>query len=436
MNRVLIENAAQIATPIGTCAKRGKQMNGLRLIETGSIYIEDGVIQQIGPSASVQQYLHESENQSEIYVIDASGQTLIPGLIDSHTHLMFAGERLDEFCQRLSGATYMAIMAAGGGIQNTVRATRLADPGLLLNESKRRLSEMLRFGVTTAEIKSGYGLDERTELEELTLIQQLNQDLDMDVVATFLGAHAIPLEFSGDGDGYINWIINTMLPKIAATHLAEYVDVFCDQGVFTLKQAERLLSAAIDYGFKIKIHADEIANLGGATLAAKLNATSADHLLRITSAEIRDLANRSRTIATLLPCTAFCLQEEFAPARQMIDSGCAVSLASDYNPGSAYTCSVPLMIALASVTMKMTPAEILTALTINAAAAIDRADSIGSLEVGKLADIVFLNVPDYRYMVYHTGMNDVVRVMKRGKVVDTNGEPENKNWYHRSISVK
>lgn len=279
---------------------------------------------------------------------------------------------------------------------------------------------MIIQGVTTVEGKSGYGLDKETEIRQLRVLQELAVSQPVDLAITYLGAHAVPLEFKNDSEGYLNYMIDEILPQIKAEKLAEFVDVFCDEGVFDYQQSQKLLEAAKALGFKVKMHADEIANLNGAELAASIEATSADHLIKISSEEIKKLSEKQKTVATLLPCTAFCLQENFAPARELIDNNCAVALASDYNPGSSFTCSIPLIIALASFKMKMTMGEVLTALTLNGAAALDIADKKGSIEVGKVADLVFLKYPDYRYLMYNTGSNVVNRVIKSGKVVFEN----------------
>lgn len=417
MANLLIIHASQIATPRGTRLLRGKAMNDIAEIKDGSIYVEDGIIKFVGKTNDAVEYLKMQHINNVDRTINAQGKAVIPGFIDSHTHFIFAGYRLNEFCERLGGATYLEIMRHGGGIQSTVNKTRSASTGELFRLGMARLDEMILQGVTTIEGKSGYGLNLETELKQLRVMSELNLAHDVDVVPTYLGAHAIPSEFKTNPDEYVDWMISNVLSVIKKQQLAKFVDVFCDKDVFTNQQAEKILSAAKRLGFQLKIHADEIENLNGAALAVKLGATSADHLLTISDDEIQQIANSTNTVATLLPATAFCLQEPYAPARKIIDANCGVALASDYNPGSAFTCSIPMIIALASMQMQMTPAEILTAMTLNSAAAIDQATSIGSIEVNKKADLQILEYPDYRYLIYKTGMKLKETVIKRGKVV-------------------
>ena len=288
----------------------------------------------------------------------------------------------------------------------------------MMTEGAKRLQDALSMGVTTMEGKSGYGLDQETELRMLRVMRTLDQTQPVDLAVTYLGAHSIPVEYRNDPDSYITFMIRTMLPIIRKDHLAEFVDVFCEEGVFSTKQSGRLLSAAKQEGFGTKIHADEIVSTGGAELAASLSCVSADHLLMISDQGIRDLAG-SQTVATLLPCTAFCLAKPYAPARKLIDAGCAVALASDYNPGSCFTNSIPLLFALAVIHMHMTLPEALCAMTINGAAAIGRAETIGSIEPGKKADLVILDPPDYEFLIYNTAKNQVREVFKNGRSVYT-----------------
>ncbi|MBY0524582.1 MAG: imidazolonepropionase [Gemmataceae bacterium] len=348
--------------------------------------------------------------------IDAAGKVVTPGLIDCHTHLIFAGSREDEFEQRLQGATYQEIAARGGGINATVQRVRRASKEELKALARPRLERFLRFGVTTIEVKSGYGLTLVDEIKCLEAIAELNAEGPLELVPTFLGAHAVPPEFRNDRDGYIRLLIDEMLPEIARRKLASYCDVFCETGVFSLAESERILGRARDLGLGLRLHADELTPLGGAELAARMGAASADHLLCITDAGIDALA-ASGTVATLLPGTAFFLGVDYAPARKLIERGVKVALASDCNPGTCPTENLPLVGAMACTQMKMLPAEVLTALTLNAATALGRADRIGSLEVGKQADLVIWDVPDYRHLFYHFGVNHAWRVIKRGRVV-------------------
>ncbi|KRM89160.1 imidazolonepropionase [Liquorilactobacillus vini] len=417
MKNLLILHASQIATPIGNSIKHGKEMDQLKIINDGAIFLEDGLIKYIGETDEVIKKLNSNSISTIDQIIDATGSTLVPGFIDSHTHFLFAGYRLDEFCERVAGSTYLKIMEKGGGIQATVDATRNASAAKLKELGSNRLQEMLRQGITTVEGKSGYGLDEETELKQLRVFRELNITQPVDISVTYLGAHAIPREFNNQADEYIEFIIKEVLPVIKEENLAEFVDVFCDKGVFDLEVSRKLLKSAKKLGFKIKMHADEIANLNGVKLASELDAVSADHLIKISSAEIDELSQKENTVATLLPCTAFCLKENFAPARELIAKNCGVALASDYNPGSSFTCSIPLIVALSSFSMKMTMNEILTALTLNGAAALDVANKKGSLEPGKIGDIVLLNYPDFRYLLYNTGNNIVSKVIKNGRLV-------------------
>lgn len=417
MTNLLITHASQIATPIGSSGHGGSKMGEIKTWADGAIFISDGIIKAVGATDYVLNEMKLSGVENADQVINAHGKSVIPGFIDSHTHFIFSGYRLNEFCERLSGKKYLEIMEHGGGIQATVNKTRTSPASELFQLGMERLDEMIEQGVTTVEGKSGYGLNLDTEIKQLQVMRELDLAHQVDVASTYLGAHAVPQEFRSKPDDYVSFIINQVLPVIKEKDLAEFVDVFCEKDVFTNEQTRKILTAAKGLGFKLKLHADEIENLDGASLAAELGAVSADHLLTISDKEIDELSSSKKTVATLLPGTAFCLQETYAPARQIIDSGCSVALASDYNPGSAFTCSIPLIIGLASMQMKMTPEEILTALTLNAAAAIDRAETIGSIEVGKKADLQLVKYPDYRYLVYKTGMNIVDTVVKNGEVV-------------------
>lgn len=412
MKGTLILHAAQIATPQGKSALHGADMNRLRIIEDGAICIVGGRIASVGTTDDLLSRLDPAGYE----IVDASGRCIVPGFVDSHTHFVFGGYRADEFIMRLAGASYMDIMKAGGGIAATVSATRAAGFDELYEAGLERLAEMLSMGITTVEGKSGYGLDCQTELLQLEVMQKLRSEQPVDIVRTFMGAHAIPEQFGGDEEGYVDYLISRVLPCVAEKGLASFCDVFCEEGVFSPQSAARLLKAAKAMGLAPKIHADEIVPLGGAELAAALWAVSADHLLAVSDEGIGALS-QSQTVATLLPCTAFSLDRPFAPARRLIDSGCAVALATDYNPGSCFTCSIPLTFALAAIKMHMTPEEALTALTLNGAAAIGKAGEIGSLEVGKQADIVLLAYPDYKFLVYHTAMNCVQSVFKSGRRV-------------------
>nr|WP_308593050.1 imidazolonepropionase [uncultured Criibacterium sp.] len=413
MSKLIIKNASQIATPIGHSAKFGKEMNEVKVYENASIVVEDGKITKIGADAL------EGIDESGYEVIDAKGKAVLPGFVDSHTHFTFGGYRADEFSWRLRGDSYMDIMNRGGGIQSTVNATREASEDELFESGMQRLDSMLAFGVTSVEGKSGYGLDKDTELKQLRVMKKLNESHPIDITSTFLGAHAVPKEYKGRSNEYIDFLINEVLPEVVNGKLAEYFDVFTEKGVFDIEESRKMYTAAKNAGMKLKIHADEIVTLGGAELAAEFKMTSADHLLHASDEGLRKMAE-NKVISTLLPTTAFCIKEPYARARFMIEHGSAVALATDFNPGSGFTNSIPLMFALATIYMDMTPEETITALTLNGAAAIDKAETVGSLEVGKNADIVILKFPSYNYLPYHTGVNIVEKVVKNGNLVMEN----------------
>ena len=412
MRRLVITNA-NIYTPVGTAGKRGAEMGDILHIEKGGINIEDGIIRWVGPDSEMPE--PEGHVRDEVYM-DALGRAVLPGFVDSHTHLVFGGYRPEEFGWRLKGDTYMSIMERGGGIQSTVNATRAASAEELREKAEWYLDEMSAMGVTTVEAKSGYGLDTETEERMLRVIKELAEDSErkVDVVSTFLGAHAVPKESKGRTAEYVDLIIKEMLPRFR--DMAEFCDIFTEKNVFELEDSRRLLEAAREAGYKLKMHADEIVSLGGAELAADLGAVSADHLLHVSDEGIRRMAE-SGTVATLLPLTAFALKEEFAPARKFIDAGCTVALASDLNPGSCFSGSIPLTIALACIYMKMSVEETLTALTLNGAAAIDRAARIGSIEAGKQGDVVILHFDTLDALPYYVGMNCVDVTIKNGIIL-------------------
>ncbi len=411
MEQLLIKNAAQIVTPKGQAARKGAAMKDVDVYENASILIEDGKIVAVGDDPRMKDVPADRQ-------IDATGKAVLPGFVDSHTHFVFGGYRPDEFLWRMEGMTYMEIMERGGGIANTMKATREASEEELITHSLDFLEKMLAFGITTVEGKSGYGMDYDTELKQLRVMRELEKSQPVSIVRTFLGAHSVPTNYKGRNDEFIDFLLQEVMPTVKAEKLAEFCDVFCEKGVFSIEESRRLLTKAREMGFKLKIHADEIVTFGGSELAGELKCTSADHLLHASDAGIKALADND-VVATLLPTTAFCLKEPYAPARKMIDAGCAVALATDFNPGSGFTNSVPLMIALAVIYMGMTAEEAITALTLNGAAAVGRADSIGSIEVGKEADLVLLQYPSYKFLPYHTGVNIVDSVVKGGKLVYT-----------------
>ncbi len=385
-------------------------MRDLAVIENGAVLIRDDTIAWAGPTTDLPPLPPDTQE------IDATGKTVLPGLVDSHTHLIFAGTREDEFELRLQGVSYQDIATRGGGINATVRRVREASREQLKELARRRLDRMLAFGITTVEVKSGYGLSPADEIKCLEVIAELNRENPCDLVPTFLGAHEVPAEYRQDREAYLRLVIEQMLPEVAGRGLAEFCDVFCEQGVFSVAESERLLHAAAGHGLKRKIHADEFTPLGGAELAARVGATSADHLLHVTDAGIEALA-AAGTVATLLPGTAFFLGLPYGPARRLIDRGLPVALASDCNPGSCMTENLPLIGSVACTQMKMLPAEVITALTLNAAAALGRSDRIGSIEAGKQADLLVCDVPNYKLLLYHFGVNHVGTVIKSGQVV-------------------
>ena len=416
-NRLLIKNAAEVVTCRGSAPKKGTEMSDLSIIADGALVVENGIIQDVGTTAEILARVDMSDCQ----IIDATGKCVMPGFVDSHTHFLFGGYRPEEFFWRINGIPYLDILERGGGILSTVQATRNFDRNELKKIGKKRLNAMLAMGVTTVEGKSGYGLDVSTELSQLAIMAQLNQEHAVDIVPTFLGAHAVPPEYRGRTDDYVNFIIDQVLPAVAEQGVANFCDVFCEQGVFNVNQSRKILQAGKQLGIKSKLHADEIVNLGGAELAGELKATSADHLLQTSDAGIDCLAAQG-VVATVLPATAFCLRESYARSRIMIDRGAAVALATDYNPGSCFSHSIPLVASLAAIQLGMTPAEIVTALTINGAAAVGRVNIVGSLECGKQADIVVLDYPSHLFLIYNVGMNVVDKVIKKGQILVDNSK--------------
>ncbi|AMQ05307.1 MULTISPECIES: imidazolonepropionase [Sporosarcina] len=414
---IWIKHAAQLATlaQAGTAPRIKEAMNDLSIIEDGSIWIEDGIIRAVGTTQQLEEQFKDRAHEAEI--TDATGHLVTPGLVDPHTHVAYGGSREREFEMRLEGATYMEIMNAGGGIHATTKMTREATEDELVEQTKKRLDSFLKHGVTTVEGKSGYGLDLATELKQLRVMKRLQQEHAIDLVPTFMGAHAVPTEFKGREDEYIDLVVNEMLPAVANEKLAVFNDVFCEVGVFTPEQSQRILEAGKKYGLIPKIHADEIEPYGGAELAAKVGAISAEHLLKASDEGIKAMAD-SGTIACLLPATALYLREQAAQGRKMIDAGVPVAISTDCNPGSSPTTSMPLVMNLACISMRLTPAEALTAATYNAACAIQMADKTGSLEIGKQGDVVLWDISNYQELQYLFGVNHVKSVWKKGvKVV-------------------
>ena len=411
-NDLVIYNA-RIVTPMGSTARRGKEMNELLTIPNGSVAVKGGIITYVDSG--------KPDVPPGCPAVDAQGKVLLPGFVDSHTHLVFGGFRPDEFIWRMQGDSYMSIMQRGGGIVNTMKATREATREELEEKAERFISIMSRMGVTTVEGKSGYGLNRDTEMKQLEVMRNLNANPNrkVDIIPTFLGAHALPPEYAGRPEEYIDFLIRDMLPEIKERGLAKHCDVFCEEGVFTVEQSRRLLAAAARMGFGIKLHADEIVPFGGAELAGELHALSADHLLHASDEGIRTMA-MNNVVATLLPLTAFTLREPYARGREMIDAGCAVALATDLNPGSCCSGSIPLTFALACIYMHLTVEEAITALTLNGAAAVGCADRIGSIEEGKQGDLVLLHADTYNVLPYYTGMNAVEMTVKNGNIINMN----------------
>lgn len=413
MSNLYIKHAT-IVTPIGREAVKGEGMRHLNVIEDGAILIKDGVIHYVGNSNPLRQIYTLFGHGATFREINARGKVVLPGFVDSHTHAVFGGYRADEFRWRLEGASYMSIMEKGGGIQTTVNATREATAADLAGSAEWLIGRMIQMGVTTVEIKSGYGLDFNSEAKMLAAIGRLASKHKVEVVPTFLGAHAVPEEYKGRTSEYVDLIIEKMLPKFRK--VAKFCDVFTEKNVFEIEDSRRLMAAAKALGYKLKFHADEMVELGGAELASELGAVSADHLLHVSDAGIKAMAEKG-VVATLLPLTAFALKEGYAPARKLIEAGCAVALATDLNPGSCFSGSIPLTIALACIEMNMTIEEVITALTLNGAAACALADRKGSIEPGKDGDLVMLHFDNINMLPYYVGMNCVQTTIAKGKVL-------------------
>ena len=413
MADLIIHNCGQLVTMEGpSTPRRGPDQRDIGLVDGGAVVVAYGLVVDVGPESEV---LSDRRMGVPPVTIDAGGRLVTPGLVDPHTHLVFAGSRANEFEMRALGRTYADIMAAGGGIHATVASTRAASHGDLLTQAEAALARMQSQGTTTVEAKSGYGLDLETELKQLAVIGELARTVSMDVVATFMGAHAIPRGMAADD--YVDFVVDEAIPAVAAQGIARFCDVFCEAGVFSVDQSERILRAGLRHGLRPKIHADELGDTGGATLAARIGAISAGHLHCAGVDGLRAMANAG-TVAVLLPGTGVFLgMRDHAPARQMIDMGIPVALGTDYNPGSCYAESLPLMMTFACTQLGLTPAEALVAVTINAACAIDMADRVGSLEQGKQADLVVWDTEDYRDIAYHMGANLVKAVYKRGTLI-------------------
>ncbi|MBO4211648.1 MAG: imidazolonepropionase [Oscillospiraceae bacterium] len=406
MSSLLIHNIGMLASPEGLEARRGAQQGQIRVLEHAWVYTENGEIISYGSGTPPVSFGEK---------LDAGGRLVTPGLVDAHTHLIFGGWRQNELAMKIRNVPYLEILAAGGGILSTVKATRAATEAELFDKAEAALNEMLAFGTTSCEAKSGYGLNEEDELKQLRVIQKLNKTHPMDVVPTFMGAHAVPPEFKEDRSAYLDLLCETLIPAVAKQKLAKFCDVFCETGVFTAEESRRILEAGQKSGLIPKIHADEIDPIGGSLLAGELGAISAEHLIVCPDEGIQSMA-RGGTIACLLPATSFYLNSSYAPARKMIEAGVPVAMASDFNPGSCPCLNLQLVMNLGCLKYRMTPEEVLTAVTLNAAAAIGLADRVGSIDRGKQADLVLWEAPDLNYLCYRLGSNLVHRVIKKGNI--------------------
>ena len=415
MARLLIKNIGTLATAEGSCAHCGKQQGEILTLQNAYVASENGTITAVGEGEVPQELLSQGFDET----IDAGGKLVTAGLVDAHTHLVFGGWREHELMMKLQGAAYLDILAAGGGILSTVRSTRAATENQLVEKTAKALDSMLTLGTTTCEAKSGYGLDFDNELKQLNVTKRLNEIQPVELVSTFMAAHALPEEYKNNREGYLSLIIDKMLPYVAEHKLAEFCDVFCETGVFSAEESKRILTAAQKLGLGAKIHADEIDPIGGSVLAGEIGAVSAEHLIVCPEEGIQSMA-KGKTIACLLPATSFYLGATFAPARQMIEAGVPVAVASDFNPGSTPNLSLQLAMNIACYRYRLTPAEILTAATLNAAAAIGRADKVGTVEVGKQADLLIWDGDNLDYIFYRYGSNLVSTVIKNGKVVKQN----------------
>jgi len=414
----VVAGCRQLLTCGGAVPKRREALHDPGLIEGGWVASEEGRIVFVGKESEFRANVRAADDAQWI---DASGMVAMPGFVDSHTHLPFAGNREREFDLRLQGWTYEELAAKGMGIQTTVRATRAASREELRALCLRRLDEMLITGTTTVEAKSGYGLNVDDELKQLEVLRDLGPLHPVDIIPTFMGAHEIPPEFSYRREEYINLLIQTLIPEVRRRNLAEFFDVFCEQGVFSLDETAALIRAAKEAGFKVKVHADEFVTLGGAELAASLGAVSAEHLINISEEGIKKLA-AGRTAAILLPgVSLFLMLDKRAPARRLIDAGAVVALATDFNPGSSHLSSMLLVLQLGVFTLRMSVEEAIGACTANAAYAIDRQDEVGSLEPGKKMDLLLLDADDYISLAYRLGGNPIRLVLKNGKAVVKNG---------------
>lgn len=410
-NTLLIKNIGVMQTPVGSFSHKGEKQGENIKIKDAAILIEDGIIKEICADGAVPESIPEDAE-----IIDAEGKLVTPGLVEGHTHLVFGGYRQNEIPMKLKGASYLDILNSGGGILDTVRHTRKASFEELYDKAFDFLDEMMALGVTTCEAKSGYGLDMENEIKMLKVVKALDENHPMDMVSTFMGAHAIPDEYKGRADDFIDMLCSQVIPEVKKQGLAEFADVFCEDSVFDVSQSRKYMECAKAHGFGLKIHADEIEEIGGSQLAGEMGAVSAEHLIAAGEKGMAAMA-AGGTTAMLLPATSFYLGKTFAPARRMIELGIPVAIASDFNPGSCPSLNLQLAINLGYLRYKMTPEEILTAVTINPACAIGRGDKAGTLEVGKQADIVIWDAPDMEMLCYRFGSNLAAQVIKKGLLV-------------------
>ena len=408
MEKVLVSNIGMLATPKGNAARCGEEQGKIEILKNAWVLIEDGVIAAVGTGSP--------EGADGAEVIDAEGKLVTPGLVDAHTHLIFGGWRQNELGLKLHGATYLEIQNAGGGIQSTTNATRSASKEELRAKAEKALDEMMGFGTTTVEAKSGYGLATEHELKALQVIRELDDRHPMDLVATFMGAHLVPAEYKNDREAYVRLVCEEMMPAVREQGIAKFCDVFCEADTFTVEESRRILEAGLKYGLRPKIHADEIEAIGGSRLAGEIGAISAEHLI-VCPPEGIDALAKGGVIACLLPATSFNLGAVFAPARDMVKAGVPVAMATDFNPGSCPCLNMQFVINLGCLKYKLTPEEVLTAVTLNGAAAIGMADRVGSVETGKQGDLVIWDAPDLDYICYRVGSNLAGTVIKKGAVV-------------------
>ncbi|MCI7326224.1 MAG: imidazolonepropionase [Clostridiales bacterium] len=411
MSTLLIKNIGTLQTPVGSYSHRGAEQGENRKLRDAAVYIRDGVITEITDGGDL-----PLGAESADVVLDANYRLVTPGLVDGHTHMVFGGYRQHEVAMKLKGATYLDILRAGGGILDTVRKTREADEADLCYKTGKFLDEMMNHGVTTCEAKSGYGLDFNSEMKMLEVIGRLNESHAMDVIPTFMGPHAIPEEYKGRPDDFIDMICGEMLPYVKEHKLAEFADIFCEDSVFNYEQSRKYLLRAKELGFGLRIHADEIEAIGGSRLAGELGCVSAEHLISIDEDGLESMA-KGGTTAMCLPATSFYLGANYAPARRMIEMGIPVACASDFNPGSCPSMNLQFVMNLACLKYRLLPEEVLTAVTINPACAIGRGDRVGTLEVGKQADLVIWDAPDMEMLCYRFGSNMTARVVKKGKII-------------------